>query len=74
MNQDHQIKKHIGKMLRCKRIAKNYSLQAVATDLRMSKSALCEIENGVYNLSIDLLTKIAEYYGIIGELFPRNNW
>lgn len=66
------VKRHIGKVFREQRIAKNYSLQAVAGDLNMSKSTLCNIENGVYNLSIDMLTKIAAYYGmLLAKIFPK---
>jgi transcriptional regulator with XRE-family HTH domain len=59
-----QLKKHAGKTLREKRLAKNYTMDAVATDLGMSKSTLSEIENGVYNFKIDMLARIAGYYGL----------
>jgi DNA-binding XRE family transcriptional regulator len=66
-----QLKKLAGKTLREKRLAKNYSMAAVAAELGMSKSTLCEIENGVYNFKIDMLERIAGYYGLgMDDILP----
>jgi transcriptional regulator with XRE-family HTH domain len=60
---DH-IKNHIGKKLREKRLEKNYTLQAVATDLGFGKGTMSEIENGIYNLNIEMICILAHYYSI----------
>jgi transcriptional regulator with XRE-family HTH domain len=63
LSSDH-VRKHVGKMLREKRLEKNYSLAAVAADLGMSKSSLSEIENGDCNTPLEKLEMIAAYFGV----------
>lgn len=64
MKIDNHVTKYIGRKLREKRLEKNFSQQAVADALKMSKSMISNIENGVYNIKINKLTEIAAYYDL----------
>jgi transcriptional regulator with XRE-family HTH domain len=66
-----RLKKRVGAILHKKRIEKNYTLKAVALDTGISEGTLSEIENGRYNFNIDLIQKLAHYYGMsLDELLP----
>lgn len=66
----------IGARVKDLRVRKNQSLQAVADAVGASKAHIWEIERGgSKNPSMDLLTKLAEFFGVsvsylVGENLP----
>ena len=63
-------RKEIGKQLRELRLKINYSLEAVASDLNISTSALSRWECGSRSISLDMLIELAEYYNVsLTDLF-----
>lgn len=65
------MKEYIGRKLRELRLAKNYTQQAVAKDLQLSKSTISEIEKGTHNLSLDLLQRFVDYFTIeLTDILP----
>ena len=54
----------LGRRLRKIRLEKQYSLEAVASDLNVSVSTLSRWECGNRSMSAEMLFKIARYYDI----------
>lgn len=61
------LTQRVGQRLRALRLRRNHTLAAVACDLGMSPSALSAYELGQRPITLDLLERFAEYYGVAPE-------
>ncbi|WP_254904753.1 helix-turn-helix domain-containing protein [Clostridium tyrobutyricum] len=55
------IKTELGRIIKSKRIEKNFTQNKVADATNISRNYLSDIENGRYVPSVDTLTKIARF-------------
>ena len=58
----------VGGCLRCLRLRRNYTLEAVAEDLRISASSLSAYELGHRPLTLDMFSRLAEYYEVASHM------
>lgn len=65
---------HLSNMIKELRIEHNLSQAALAKELGVSQSAVYYWENGKREPSIDMLEKIANYFGISKKLFLSSAW
>jgi transcriptional regulator with XRE-family HTH domain len=57
-----QLKKIIGQRLRALRIQSDKKMAAVASETGFAISVISKVENGKYNLTIDMMEQLAGYY------------
>jgi len=57
-----QLKKIIGQRLRALRIQSDKKIAAVASETGFAISVISKVENGKYNLTIDMVEQLAVYY------------
>lgn len=57
-------REYIGSLLKDAREKRDYTLRELAEELGISYATLCNIENGKYNVTIDLLNKICGHLSL----------
>lgn len=62
----------LGKVIVGLRKARNISQETMANEAQIGRKYMSDIENGKRNLSLDLLERIARYFGLpLSDLFKK---